>query len=301
VITFVVGPTASGKSDFAIKEAQRQNGIIVNADSVQIYKHLDIGSAKPSAADRLLVPHYLYDIVLPNEDFTAGDFRRAALEVIEKNKNRPIFFVGGSGFYIQALEKGMYELPKISADKKSEILLTLDKWQSAEALYSELGLRDPVAAKRLSPNDAYRVRRALEIILTTGRKMTEIEDEFKLHSKRLADDYEVKKIGFKVPRTVLRQRVTDRTRIMLKNGFLDEVRGLIDKGFAQTKALHSVGYRECVAYLAGQQKSERFVAERLATERLVSEIVTSTMQLAKKQMTWFRRDPDIEWRESIES
>lgn len=284
-LTFIVGPTASGKSQLALDLAKKTNGAIVNADSVQVYKYLNIGSAKPSVEEQAAVPHYLYDLVEPSQIFTAGDYRRAAMEVIDFQAHRtPLYFVGGSGFYIQALEKGMFEVEPPTP----EVMLLLDNWEKQGLLYQELKVRDPKTAGRLPEGDQYRIRRALEITLGTGRPFSELENEFKNQKSKLSERFEIKKIGLKIERPLLRKRVEERTRKMLKLGLLEEVKDLMARGYGNSRALQSVGYKECLAYLAEQQKPEQ----------LFQNIVTSTMQLAKKQMTWFRRDPAIEWMES---
>lgn len=286
-ITFVLGPTASGKSRWALREALKTSGAILNADSVQIYKSLSIGAAKPTTEDQALVPHYLYDLAEPGEDFTAGDYRRAALDVIERElPHRPLYIVGGSGFYIQALEKGMYDVGPISPEIKKQV----QQWVDSGGLYEELVKLDPEAAKKIGPKDPYRLQRALEVVMSEGRTMQKIAEDFRHDHRELKEQYDVEKIGIFCPRDVLRQRVTRRTEQMLKSGFIEEVQNLLGQGLADTKALRSVGYKECVAVLTG----------RLNRADLLSAIVTSTMQLAKRQMTWFKRDHEIHWIEQAD-
>ena len=284
MITFVVGPTAAGKSTWALKEAQRLNAIILNADSIQVYKHFDVGSAKPSVEDRTRVQHELYDLVSPDQEFTAGDYRRAALAIIEREaRGREIFVVGGSGFYIQALERGMYDIPPVT----DEIRVQVDRWQATQELWLQLERIDPLTANKLSPRDHYRLRRALEATLASGRPWSEIAQDLKQNSNRLAARFEVRKLGISLERSRLRERIVERIVTMLKDGLLDEVNSLIHRGYGETRPFGSVGYFECKEHLAG----------RLSGDHLVDSIVTSTMQLAKKQMTWFRRDNEITWQE----
>ena len=286
MIIFVVGPTATGKSAWALQETERGGGIILNADSVQVYRYFDIGSAKPSMEDRQRVPHELYDIALPDQEFTAGEYRRAALNVIEREaKNRDIFVVGGSGFYIQALEKGMYDVPKIDDQIRAQV----DEWESRNELWSQLECVDPISAARLSPNDHYRVRRALEVTLTTGRAWSALANELKQNPHRLSAQYEIRKVGVQLPREILRSRIVERTQKMFQQGLLDEVKSLVERGYADSRPFTSVGYFECKEYLAG----------RLSRDILEEAIVTSTMRLAKKQMTWFRRDHEITWQDGL--
>lgn len=281
-ITFVVGPTAAGKSNWALSEALKSGGIIANADSVQIYKGLNIGAAKPSAIELSQIPHFLYDIVSPLESFTAGDFRRKALSLIEeKIKSQPIFFVGGSGFYIQALEKGMFEVAPIPAQVKIQI----EQIKAQNRLFEELKFRDLKSAIKIGSSDPYRLERALELVLSEGRSVDAIRAEFEQKNQLLSKSYKIRKVGLFVDRESLRKRVLERTQNMLDAGLVTEVEGLLKAGFADTKALKSIGYKEVVAYLSGSLKREE----------LVPAIVTSTMQLAKRQMTWFKRDLEIEW------
>ncbi|MCB0350826.1 MAG: tRNA (adenosine(37)-N6)-dimethylallyltransferase MiaA [Bdellovibrionales bacterium] len=282
LITFVVGPTASGKSNWALSEAEKSGGAIVNADSVQAYTDLTIGAAKPSEEDRKRISHYLYDIISPHDNFTAGDYRRKALQIIEeKISAQPLFFVGGSGFYIQALEKGMFEIEAIPP----HILQMVDEIKSQNRLFEELKLRDMKAAIKIGPTDPYRLERALGVVLSEGRALDIIRAEFESQNKPLGEQYKLKKIGIYVDRDQLRKRVVSRTKTMLASGFIEEVEGLLSKGFADTKALKSVGYKEVVSFLKGELKREE----------LLSLVVTSTMQLAKRQMTWFKRDQEIQW------
>ncbi len=281
-ITFVIGPTASGKSSWALSEALSTGGAIVNADSVQVYSHLHIGAAKPSAEDLKKVPHYLYGIASPIERFTAGDYRRAALDIIEKKINtQPLFFVGGSGFYIQALEKGMFDVAPISL----EILNRVEEMKLQNRLFEELKSRDMAAATKIGRTDPYRLQRALELVISEGRPLQQIKAEFEAKNEPLKSKYKIRKIGIRLDREILRKRVVVRTEAMIKQGLIEEVESLIKLRFQDTKALRSVGYKEVLAFLSGQLKRDQ----------LLGEIVTSTMQLAKRQMTWFKRDREIEW------
>ena len=281
-IVFVLGPTASGKSDWALKEAKKNAGVILNADSIQIYRDIHIGAAKPSLEDQKTVPHFLYDQVPLDLPFTAGDYRRLALKVIEEQVPKaPVYIVGGSGFYIQALDKGMFEVGEVSDSVTKEV----ESFTSNQEVWERLKELDPETAQGLSVSDSYRIRRALELVLNEKKTMREIKTQFAKTQKSLSEKYTVKKIGFNVNRDELRRRVEKRTSEMLKNGLLDEVRTLIKKGYQNTKALRSVGYAECVQCLSGE----------LEQDQLQGAIIISTMQLAKRQMTWFRRDTEIDW------
>jgi len=281
-ITFVVGPTGSGKSHWALHEAAKNSGVILNADSIQFYKYLDIGSAKPTPEERERVPHFLFDVVAPDENFTAGDYRRAALGLIEEHSTyKPIYVVGGSGFYIQALTRGMYDIGPVPQSVREYIAHLGPR----EKMYEELLKKDPQAARRIGPHDSYRIQRALEINEVTGQTVQQVEEQFRKQNSTLSEKYDVRTVGLTLHREELRRRISARTERMLSLGWLDEVRDLMGRGYADTKALKSVGYKECLAHLRGE----------LSRSNLFSSIVTSTMQLAKRQMTWFRRDQSVQW------
>lgn len=273
----IVGPTASGKSALGLRLAEEFGGAILNCDSLQTYQRLDIGSAKPKADERRRVPHFLFDVIAPGQVLTAGDFRKLALEVLERElPKRPVFGVGGSGFYIQALEKGMFEVPK-PAPRAEAAIRAMPK----EDLYNELKRLDPQYAEELSPNDLYRITRALIIIEDSGQTVTALKKSF----KPAPFPYPLLKLGLSPSREELLPRVEERTRQMLKEGLLKEVRALVQEGFADWPALKSVGYHECLKFLDGQ----------IPEEKLAFQVTEKTMQLSKKQRTWFKRDPDIHW------
>lgn len=280
-VVMIAGPTASGKSGLALELAEKTKGFILNADSVQMYKYLDIGSAKATSEERARVPHFLLDVLDPSADFTAGDFRRHTLDILKQHEG-PAFVVGGSGFYLQALEKGLFQAPKGTPEtrKKWEDFLSE---QGEEALYQQLLEKDPDWGKKLNVRDHYRVVRALVIVDESGRKVSDMWREFQEHAP--AFPYPLLKVALKIPRDVLRERVRLRTQKMLEQGWLDEVKKLLEMGFGETPALRTVGYRECVTHL--QQGTHR--------EELIEDVVISTMQLAKKQMTWLRKDPTWNW------
>lgn len=283
-IYFVVGPTASGKSALALELAKRLGGAVANSDSLQVYTGLDIGTAKPTLKERAELPHFLFDIVPLGQTFTAGDYRRAALETIEKQIPRQdLIFVGGSGFYIQALDKGMNEVLPVPP----EIILSLDESEKQNGLlhlWHQLDQADPDSAKKIHPNDGYRIKRALSVIMTSGKKWSSQQAAAK-EDQHLSSRYRVRKIGIKWDRAELSKRVTLRTQEMLDSGLVEEVQSLVEKGLAKWAPLQSVGYKETLDYLEG----------RICENELPGLIVQSTMQLAKKQMTWFKRDTEIQW------
>jgi tRNA dimethylallyltransferase len=284
---FVVGPTAAGKSQLALSIAQKFGGSIINCDSIQFYNRLKIGSAGPSDEELKLAPHYLYGYVNPPQEVTAGQYLRDFHNLIETNKDlkSPLIIVGGTGFYVQALEKGMYNVPQIKPELKQEIEDEI-KEHGNEKAYKELTEFDPET--KIHINDAYRIGRALEVKRAFNLKMSELKMQ-----ALLSDDAETKfklpfpfmKIGVDVDREVLKDNISKRTKKMLQAGFIDEVKALIDEGFADWAPMNSVGYSEIKELLAG----------RIAQADLEELINQSTRQLTKKQKTWFKRDPEIKW------
>lgn len=277
----IVGPTASGKSSLGLQLAEHFGGAILNCDSVQTYQRLNIGTAKPSAADFARVPHFLFDLVRPGEVLTAGDYRRAAMEVLARElPARMIFGVGGSGFYIQALEKGMFDVPKPSIESERSVRQRLEE-KGPAAMYVELKAKDPEYAEAVNPNDIYRITRALIIIEDSGKSVTQVRREFAATSF----PYPLLKFGLNLSREELEPRVRERTKAMLAEGLLEEVRALVAEGYGAWPAMQSVGYKECLDVLNGD----------LQEAKLFDQIVEKTLQLSKKQRTWFKRDSEIHW------
>jgi len=282
-LVIVQGPTASGKSDLAMQLAERLNGEIVNADSMQVYRGMDIGTAKPSREERDRVPHHLYDIVEPDVNFTAADFREHAFRVIEEidRKGKRVVLVGGTGLYIRALTQGLVDSPGGDDDIRRELEAQADR-EGLEALHRRLAEVDPVAAARLHPNDRVRIVRALEVFLLTGRPLSAFQEEHRFADER----YCCLKFGIYVEREILYQRVEERVDRMIADGLVEEVRGLLATGYpASIKAMGSIGYKEICAHLAGEYPLEEAV-------RLIKR---NTRQYAKRQMTWFRRDSENIW------
>lgn len=285
-IIFIVGPTASGKSEKALALAKQTQAAIFNCDSIQMYQQLNIGSAKPSQFDFESVPHFLFDIVPLGEEITAGEYRRIFFETVEKVKDQfsTIIVVGGTGFYFQALEKGMYSIGAANEEIKNQVEAELGVPGGAVRLQLELMEKDPELGEKIALADHYRLGRAIEIIRAHGRSVTEIKRDFDLQSNPFP--YPLIKKGIQISKEELIPRVRLRTEKMLKAGLLNEVQSLLDQGLENWSPLSSVGYRECVDFLKGRIRSEHELAEK---------IIMNTMRLAKKQKTWFRRDPQIEW------
>ncbi len=280
----VIGsPTATGKTDLAVELARIYGGEIVNADSLQVYRGLDIGTAKPTLAERRSVPHHLIDVVSPDEDYNAALYAEQARKLIDAlaGAGKPVFVVGGTGLYIRALLSGMIETPPVDENIRNYYRELRDR-HGREYLYGLLCERDPQAAMRINPNDAVRVIRALEVLEQSGQSIVTLQQK---HS--FADcPYDAFKIGLKVDREELKSRIAGRTAKMMDAGFLDEVRGLLARGYSEKlKPLQSLGYKQMIDFLQGRQNWEE-------TLRLINR---DTWQYSKRQMTWFSADKTIHW------
>ena len=280
-VIFILGPTAVGKTNWAIKWAEQSPSCILNNDSIQFYKELNIGSAKPDFKNHPYIKFHLFNEVSAPQIWTAGDFRKKALRILEKEwPEKKVFIVGGSGFYIQALEKGMYPVKTSKLNSKSQ-------WEKLEAkkgltyLYGLLKKQDPETAEQISSKDRYRILRALSLMEMEGKKISEIKKKFK--EQKLP--YPYLKVGLKISKEELLKKIKKRSAKMLREGLIEEVEFLLQKGLKDWKPLNSVGYKEVCLYLEGKIKKED----------LESRIVSRTMALAKKQKTWFRRDKNIKW------
>ena len=276
-LIFVVGPTAVGKTDWAIQWARQDSGCILNSDSIQVYKDLKIGSAKPDFEKYKDITYYLFDEISAPQVWTAGDFRRKAFKILEKElPQRRVFVVGGSGFYIQALEKGMYKI-------KTPERRSTDQWKNKDIsyLYELLKKKDPETAQQISPKDRYRILRSLILMDREGKTVSQIKREF----REQKPPWPYLKVGLNISREELLKRVEKRVWKMLKEGLVEEIEQLLNRGLRDWRPLNSIGYREGILYLDGKIKREE----------LANKIVSSTMFLAKKQKTWFKRDTSIKW------
>jgi tRNA dimethylallyltransferase len=277
---FIAGPTAVGKSEIALLLAEKTGGEIISADSMQVYRGLDIGTAKPSAAERARVPHHLIDICELTENFDAAQFiRRAQKAVAEiQSRNKIPIFCGGTGLYFKAFLSGLGEAPATNPELRAEL-----EAASFESLLRELRERDPAAYEKIDKQNPRRVIRAVEVIRLTGKKFSEQRAEWKAESgKRKAETF------FCLTRSAadLHARISARVDTMFARGLVDETRELLTRGLEQNKtAMQAIGYRQVAEHLRG----ERPLAETI-------ELVKSrTRQFAKRQLTWFRRQLDPEW------
>jgi len=279
----IVGPTAAGKSDLAIALAKKIGGEILSADSMQVYRYMDIGTAKPSREIRTAIPHHFIDILDPDEVYSAGEFARQAHPLIrEKMENGiPLIVVGGTGLYIKALEKGLAECPPISKDIQKK-LWDLYLNEGLPHLYGTLQRVDPATAAGVHPHDRFRILRALGVFETTGIPLSSFRARhgFKGAVVRLW------KIGMTYPRDILYRRIDDRVDRMMASGWLLEVESLLEMGYdASLKPMQAIGYRQLVQVVRGN----------LRREEAVGEIKRETRHLAKRQMTWFRKESPRQW------
>lgn len=281
-ILIIVGPTASGKTALALEVAKQISAEIISADSRQVYRHLDIGTAKPSRAELLQAPHHCIDIREPNEKFNAGDFQtlgRALIDEILQRRKLPII-CGGTGLYVQALVDGFFEQPEFSGEIRAELERRIEE-EGKESLYRELQRVDPVSAKTMDASKHRRVIRALEVYYETGIPISQF------HANHKKDElYDATWIGLRWERSILYQRINNRVERMLSDGFLDEVKQLQAMGFDDRfQALQTVGYKEAFQYLRGE----------ISYERMVELMKQNTRRFAKRQLTWFRKEPRIRW------
>ncbi len=282
-ILIITGPTAIGKSAYAIEQATKLNGEIISADSMQIYRHMDIGTAKPSKEEMSLVPHYLIDIIDPDEPFSVADFIqhfKAAKATIEAKGKLPII-VGGTGLYLNALLRG-FGLPIVPPQLRlrKELREEAEKL-GGQVLHERLQKLDAITAARLHPNDHFRVIRALEVVMTTGRPIAEQQ---KRGEPLIGGPYRL--LCLTAERELIYTRINERVDKMLKAGLILEVQNLLAMGYNKNiNAFKALGYKETIEYLDGQH-----------TEDELAELIKQkTRNFAKRQLTWFRSFKNIEW------
>lgn len=286
-VIIISGPTASGKTDLAVELARKYGGEVVNFDSLLLYKEINIGTAKPTVEEQQAIPHHMLDVRSITDPMNAADYARQALPLIEKllADNKLVYLVGGSGFYLQALLKGMYESATTPADitKKSDELY---EKSGIEPFLQILKEHDQASLERYHFNDHYRVRRAVEHWWTTGTPLSEARVNKDQENETLArptiHNWDLLHIYLDVPKEEHLQIIEKRTDRMLNSGLIEEVKDLLAKGFTGLeKPLQSIGYKETLDLISGEYKDVSECRER---------IVISTRQLAKSQRTWFNRD-----------
>ena len=282
-IVVISGPTGIGKTSAAIELAVRFKGEIVGADSMQIYRHMDIGTAKPTRAEQNQVPHHLIDVVDPDEDFDAERYialTRPLITDLIRRERLPLV-VGGTGFYIKALIYGLFETLPVDPKIRQRLKKAAAE-QGSPVLHQRLVQCDPEAAARIHPNDTYRVVRALEVYESSGQTISAWQQAHAFNTKV----YDTLQIGLTMQRQDLYERIDQRVGQMIDQGLLDEVRGLLQKGYApDLKAMQSLGYRHMIAFLQEQQ----------TWDETVRTLKRDTRHYAKRQLTWFQSDPSVIW------
>lgn len=282
ILITVIGPTASGKSRLAIGLGSTLGGEIVNCDSMQLIRGMNIGTAKPTPMDRKKLPHHLYDLIDPGQIYDAGQYMVAARRVCREISSRgkiPIV-VGGTGLYLRALLEGVFTGP----GRDQELRQRLEKIgirRGSGALIRMLKEVDPVTSERVHPADLNRVIRALEVFYQSGVPISQLQS-----LRQPIQDYKILKIGLKVEREILYDRINRRVGEMFRCGLLDEVRALLSQGYSpRTKGFEAIGYRYAASHLAGD----------MTLQDAIDKTCVSTRRYAKRQKTWFRKESDVRW------
>ncbi len=278
----IVGPTASGKTTLSVSAAHLLGGEIVNCDSIQVYRCLEAGTAKPTAEQRKSIPHHLYDLIDPHEYYSAGRYmleaRRVCREIAARGKIPLV--VGGTGLYLRALLEGIFEGPGRSKEIRERIDLIAHR-KGVDYLYRLLERKDPGAARRIQPNDQIRVVRALEIYWLSGRPISQL-----LERRKPLSGFSILRAGLNLPRPVLYTRINYRVQEMFRSGLVEEVERLLKGGYSpQSKGFEALGYGHTAAFLQGE----------LSLENAIALTCRDTRRYAKRQMTWFHREKDIQW------
>jgi tRNA dimethylallyltransferase len=280
-VLVLVGPTASGKTPVSLLLARQLNAEIISADSRQVYRYMDIGTAKPRSEELNLVPHHFVDELLPDREFNAGEFGkrgRAVIEDIFSRKKVPLV-VGGSGLYVQSLVDGFFEGPPADKTLRKTLVERLNA-EGAEALLIELKRVDPVAASGMLPSNKRRIVRALEVYQLTGMPLS------KLQEAQVGVSFTSCLVGLQWERKTLYERINERVDRMVEQGLLDEVRRLQGLGYSpKLNSLQTVGYKEALENIEG----------KITHQRMVELIKQNTRRFAKRQLTWFRGDNRIRW------
>ena len=279
----LLGPTAVGKTEIAIQLAQRLNAEIVSVDSRQIYRQMDIGTAKPTPEEQRAARHHLIDCVDISQSFSVADYQSLADAAIAdiRNRGKRVLLVGGAGLYFRAIVDGLFEGP--GANPALRKRLEAEAVQNGvDTLHKRLQTCDPESADRIHPNNLVRVIRALEVYELTGTPMSELQQQWHPEKQR----YPFIAFGLTMPRALLYRRIEQRVDVMLANGLIAEVESLLAAGYARDSvALQSFGYRELIAYLDGD----------CTYLEAISQLKQNTRRFAKRQLTWFRKDTRIEW------
>jgi len=281
----LLGPTATGKTKLAIELAKNLNGEIISADSMQVYRGMDIGTAKPTLEELQGISHHLIDIRNPDEGWTVSDFIEQTNYLTKEigNRKKAPIVVGGTGLYLWALLEG-FSFPITPADK--ELRARLEN-EPTSTLYGRLSTIDPKAADKIHPNDKKRIIRALEVYELTGKPISELQKRRDNNTPHLSVGYEdAHLIGLNLPREGLYERINQRVDSMIEKGLIEEVKGLLAKGYSKNLfSFQALGYKEVVEYLDG----------KWTKEEMIMKLKKRTRNFARRQMTWFRRFNNVKW------
>jgi len=282
LLVVILGPTASGKTSLSFAIAQKFNGEIVNCDSMAMYRAFDIGTAKPSRAARSLVPHHLFDCLSPDHETTAGEYARQAriiLGEIASRQHLPIV-VGGTGLYLRALVEGLFPGPQRSEDLRGRLRERAAS-HGSNYLHKILAHLDPGAAEKIHPNDAPKLIRAIEVCLSSRQRMTDLWQK----GRDPLRGFRILRLGLDPDRHKLYERINDRALAMFEGGLLEETKDLIDRYGPELRPLASLGYKQAV----------QFLRQEVTREQAIQAAQQGHRNYAKRQMTWFRREPDVGW------
>jgi tRNA dimethylallyltransferase len=282
LLIVILGPTASGKTALSLHLEKRFSGEIVSCDSVAVYREFEIGTAKPSLEERKQAPHHLIDVVRPNELFTAGDYSRLARQAIQEinARGRTPIVVGGTGLYLRALLEGLFPGPPRSEELRARLRDRVAE-RGPEYLHKLLRRLDPKAAQAVHANDVPKVIRAIEVSITARTPMTDLWRQ----GREPLRGFRVLRIGLDPDRGVLYERINARARQMFTSGLIEETRVLAERYGEAARPLGSLGYRQAAQYLRGE----------LSLEKAIEAAQQGHRNYAKRQMTWFRGEPDVEW------
>lgn len=282
LLVVILGPTASGKTALSLSLAEKFSGEIVNCDSVAMYREFDIGTAKPSAAERAQAPHHLFDCVEPTDFMTAGEYARQARQVLGEIKSRqhlPIV-VGGTGLYLRALLEGLFPGPQRSEELRERLRESAAS-RGPDHLHRILRRLDRAAAEKVHANDIPKVIRAIEVCLASRQKMSELWQQ----GRDPLRGFRILRVGLDPDRAALYERINFRAQQMFETGLIEETKSLLEKYGAAARPLASLGYRQAAQLLSG----------KLSREQAIQAAQQAHRNYAKRQLTWFRREPDVRW------
>lgn len=282
-LIIITGPTASGKSSLAIEMALHFNGEIVNADSMQVYRGMDIGTAKVPIEERMGIPHHLLDVVDPSAEFNASIYRLLAEPILKDidSRNKVCFLVGGTGLYIKTLLGGLLDCPPMNYELRNKLYQDYET-HGLPYLHDQLRRLDPESALNIHPHDKTRVIRALEIIHLSKQPLSSLTLKHGFKEKL----FQTIKIGFHIEREKLYDRINHRSVFMIETGLVEETQSLLDKGYSpDLKTMKSLGYRHAVQFLNKEWGRDEFIRK----------LQVDTRRYAKRQLTWFRADPEVVW------